>query len=150
MQQNLELQTEALELAMNLEASPIGDSAVGMVQIQSQLANLMIQLQDIKNGKESQEYLWCTKCRTERHTKDNFLTFLNYVRSGAPNPLNGHGIPWCCICQSRGHRDEECLYLQKVVSTPASLLYKFCKSVGHDEKYCRAYQLLKKKLLTPT
>ena len=82
---------------MKLEASPIGNGAAGMVQIQSHLANLMIQLQDIKKGKESQKDLWCTKCRTDGHTKDNCLTFMNYVASGAPNPLNGKGIPWCRI-----------------------------------------------------
>ena len=49
---------EALELAMKLEASPIIDGVVGMVQIQSQLDNLMIQLQDIKKGKECHEDLW--------------------------------------------------------------------------------------------
>ena len=34
MQQKIESQTEALELEMNLEASPIGDGAAGLVQIQ--------------------------------------------------------------------------------------------------------------------
>ena len=132
---------------MKLEASPIGDSATGMVQIQSQLDNLTIYLQDIKKGKEEQEYLWCMKCRTDGHTKDNYLTFMNYVSSSALNPLNGHGLLWCCICQSRGHQDEDYLYLQKVVSTPENLFCKFCKSVGHDEKYSRAYQLLKEKTI---
>ena len=47
MQQNIESQTEALELEMKLEALPNGDGAAGMVQIQSQLDNLMIQIQDI-------------------------------------------------------------------------------------------------------
>ena len=79
------------------------------------------------------------------HTMDNCLTFMNYIVSSAPNPLNGHGIPWCCICQSRGHRDEDFLYLQKFVGTPANLFCKFCKSVGHDEKDCRAHQFLKEK-----
>ena len=83
---------------MKLEALPIGDGVAGMVQIQSKLANLTIQLQDIKKGKEAQEDLWCTKCRMDEHTKDNCLTFMNYITSGAPNPLNGHGIPWCHIC----------------------------------------------------
>ena len=81
----------------------------------------------------------------DEHTKEICLTFMNYIAFGAPNPLNGKGIPWCHICQSRGHRDEECVYLQKVVSTPTRLFCKFCRSVGHDEKYCRAYQLLKEK-----
>ena len=57
---------------MKLEASPIGDGAVGMVQNLSQFANMTIQLQDIKKGKESHEELWCTKCRVNEHTKDNF------------------------------------------------------------------------------
>ena len=145
MQQNIESQMEALELAMKLEASPIGDGAVGMVQIQLQLANLMIQLWYNKKGKESHEYLWCKKCRTDRHTKDNFLTFMNYISSVAQNPLSAHGLPWCHICQTRGHCDEDCLYLQNIVSTPANLFCKFCKSVGHEEKDCKAYQLLKEK-----
>ena len=55
MQQNIESQMEALELEMNLEASTIGDGAAGMVHIQSQLANLTIQLQDINKGKEAYE-----------------------------------------------------------------------------------------------
>ena len=70
---------------------------------------------------------------------------MNDVMSGAANTLNAHGPPWCHICQSRGHCDKECLYLQKFVSTLANLFCKFCKSVGHDEKDCRAYQLLKEK-----
>ena len=97
MQQKIELQTKALELAMKLEASPIANGAVGMVQIQSQLANLTIQLQDIKKGKEAQEDLWCTKYRMDRHTKDNCLTFMNYVSSSVPNPLISHRLPWCRI-----------------------------------------------------
>ena len=105
----------------------------------------MIQLQHIKKGKEAQEYLLCKKCRMDGHAKDNYPTFMNYVTSSAPNPLNGHGLSWCRICQSRGHHDEECLYLKNVVSTPAKVFNKFCKSVGHDEKYCREYQLLKEK-----
>ena len=44
MQQKIATQMEALELAMKLEASPIGDGAAGMIQIQSQLANLTIQV----------------------------------------------------------------------------------------------------------
>ena len=51
MQQKIVMQMEALELVMNLEASPIRDGATGMIQIQSQKANLKIQLQDIKGEK---------------------------------------------------------------------------------------------------
>ena len=44
MQQKIESYTEALELEMKLEASPIKDGVIGMVQIQLQLVNLTIQL----------------------------------------------------------------------------------------------------------
>ena len=53
MQQNIVLQSEALELAINLESSPVGDTGAGMMQIQLQLANLMLQLHDIKKEKIS-------------------------------------------------------------------------------------------------
>ena len=44
MQQKIATQREALEIAMKLEASSIGENGVGMTQIQSQLENLTIQL----------------------------------------------------------------------------------------------------------
>ena len=72
---------------------------------------------------------------------------MNYVVAGAPKPLNNQGIPWCKICHTRGHNSEERLYLQKIGSTPASLYCKFRRSVGHDEKYCRAFQLLQEKMM---
>ena len=51
MQQKIVTQSEALEIAMKLEASPVGENAVGMNQIQVQLENLMLQLQYIKKEK---------------------------------------------------------------------------------------------------
>ena len=42
--QNIESQKEALELAMKLHPSPIVDGVAGMGQIQSQIANLTLQL----------------------------------------------------------------------------------------------------------
>ena len=54
---------------MKLEASPVGENVDGMNQIQEQLENLMLQLQDIKKGKENHEYLWCTRCHVDGHTK---------------------------------------------------------------------------------
>ena len=60
---------------MKLEASPIAENAVGMPQIQAQLMNLMLQLQDIKKGKDHHEEVSCTQCRIDGHTKDKFLDF---------------------------------------------------------------------------
>ena len=61
MQQKVVDQAKALEVAMKLEASPLQEASAGMAQIQSQLANLTLQLQDIKKGKEIREEVWCTK-----------------------------------------------------------------------------------------
>ena len=44
MQQNIVTQTEALEIVMNMEASPVGEMRVGMKHMQSQLVNLTLQL----------------------------------------------------------------------------------------------------------
>ena len=45
---------------MKLEASTVGESAVGMNKIQAQLVNLMLQLQDINKVKEYCNDIWCT------------------------------------------------------------------------------------------
>lgn len=60
-QQKIETQAKALELVMKIEASPIGDTNASMQQIQIQLANLTLQLQDLKKSKEVREEVWCTK-----------------------------------------------------------------------------------------
>ena len=57
---------------MKLEASPIGETAAGMNQIQAQLANLTLQLQDIKKEKEDRKDIWCTRCRADGHTKETY------------------------------------------------------------------------------
>ena len=72
---------------------------------------------------------------------------MNYVALGSPSAINTQGIAWCRICHTRGHKSEEFLYLQNIVSAPASLYCKFCKLVGHDEKKCRAFQLLQGKMV---
>ena len=39
------------------------------------------------------------------------------------------------------------MYLQKIVSAPASLHCKFCKLVGHDEDDYRALRLMQVKMV---
>ena len=46
---------------MKSEASLIVETSSRMAQIQNQLANLTLQLQDMKKGKEVSEEVWCTK-----------------------------------------------------------------------------------------
>ena len=124
---------------MKMEASPISETRVGMNKIQLQLANSTIQLQDIKKGRENREEIWCTQCHGEGHHKDQCPKFSNYLLSGSPNTLNQGGhLPWCRICQMHGHQHEECVYLQKMVSNPTNLYCTFCRSVGHEDKDCRA------------
>ena len=51
MQQRITTQSEALEISMKMEDSPIGENAIRMNHIQMHLVKLMLQLQDIKKGK---------------------------------------------------------------------------------------------------
>lgn len=94
---------------MKMEASPIGETCVGMKQLQSQLANLTIQLDGMRKGNEDREEVWCIKCKAKFHHKDQCPLFNDYLSSGAPNPLNQNTGPWCEICRTRGsHRLEHC------------------------------------------
>ena len=54
---------------MKLEPSPIGENGAKMDQVQSKLATLTIQLQEIAKGKEKHEEFWCVTCRKEGHHK---------------------------------------------------------------------------------
>ena len=60
---------------MKLESSPVGENVIGMNKIQTHLANLTLQWQYIKKGKERCEDLWCTRCSADGHNKDNFLDY---------------------------------------------------------------------------
>ena len=75
MQQNIVTQSEALKITMKLEASLVGETIIGMNQIQAYLANLTLQLQDIKNPKEDHDDILCTQCHADGHTKDTCPTF---------------------------------------------------------------------------
>ena len=126
MQQNIVTQSEDLEATMKLEASPVGENVFGMNQIQEYLANLTLQLQEIKKAKEDRDDIWCTHFHAGGHTNDACLTFQNYLLSGAPNPLIRVGAPWCPIYQVYGHRNENCDYMQKMVSIAERLYYTLC------------------------
>ena len=59
MQQKVANQQEALEIAMKLETAPIGDNS-RIAQIQAQLAEMALELRDMKKGKSINEEVWCT------------------------------------------------------------------------------------------
>ena len=69
MQQKVVDQQEALEIAMKLETAPIEDNS-RIAQIQAQLAEMDLELRDMKKGKSIQEVVWCTRCKTEGHEKE--------------------------------------------------------------------------------
>ena len=83
----------------------------------------------------------------EGHHKDQCLDFRDYIQFDAPNPLSQGGFPWCQIYKTQGHQHEECVYLQKVVSKPTYFLCNFYRSFSHEEKDCRAYDLLQKRTM---
>ena len=95
-------------MAMKLESSPIAETSTGMTQLQTQLANLTLQVHDIKKGKEVQEETWCTKCIGSGHPKDSYPVFVEYLASGQSNSLPQAQGPWCEICRTRGHRSQDC------------------------------------------
>jgi hypothetical protein len=125
---------------MNLEAYSIRDIG-GMVQVQTQLDSLTIQLAEITKRKEKQEQVWCTKCRTEGHHKDECPTFVQYLVTGETNPLPRGGFYE--ICKKWGHHPTKCPLLQKYQSMPRNLFCNLCKSIGHEQKDCHAFDLMR-------
>jgi hypothetical protein len=66
MQQKISSQAKALEIAMKLESSPMGESILGMSHILSQLPSLSLQVEDMikDKGKDKREDIWCVRCRS--------------------------------------------------------------------------------------
>jgi hypothetical protein len=95
MQQKIALKSEALEISMKIESSPMGESSSGMSQILSQLTSLSLQVEDIKKdkGKDKREYIWCVRCISEGHYKEHCPVFHEYLASGAPSPLKQVTLP---------------------------------------------------------
>jgi hypothetical protein len=87
MQQKVTLQSEAPEITMRLEASPVSNSTMGMDQLQKQMVNVTLEQQSLKKEKEVREELWCTRCRTEGHSREHCPCFSEYIASGTPHPL---------------------------------------------------------------
>lgn len=50
---------------------------------------------------------------------------------------------WCAICQiGRKHATENCHLLKKCMQNSQQWFCNFCRSVGHDERTCRSYELM--------
>lgn len=58
-------------------------------------------------------------------------------------------ILWCTSCQIGGkHATDNCHLLQKYTQNSKQLFCNFSRSVGHDERTCRSYELMMDR--TPT
>ena len=79
-------------MVTQLGASSIGESSIGMAQVQTQLAALMIQLSEITKGKEKHEEIWCRTFTMEGHHKNELRIFRNYLEMRDPNPFPNEGI----------------------------------------------------------
>ena len=71
---------------MKLETSPIADNS-GIAQIQAQLAEMSMELHDIKKCKIVREEVWCTRCKKEGHDREHFPAVREYLNTGAPSPF---------------------------------------------------------------
>ena len=97
----------------------------------------------MKKAKAIREEVWCTRCKTEGHDKEQCPTLRNYLNTGAPNPFNPN-VLYCEICRRTGqHRPKDCYLLQRYVQVPKNPYCKFCKSVGHNEDECRSFDLMR-------
>ena len=109
MQQKVADQQEVLEIAMKLETAPIGDN-FRIAQIQVQLAEMALELRDMKKGKSIREEVWCTRCKIEGHDKEQCLALRNYLNTSAPNPFNPN-VLYCEIYRTTGQHRPEDFYL---------------------------------------
>jgi hypothetical protein len=64
-----------------------GETLIGLVQVQSHLANLMMKLQDMAKEKFMHEHVWHTTCRFEGSRIDECPILGNYVVMGALSPF---------------------------------------------------------------
>jgi hypothetical protein len=98
-------QMEVVEIAMHLESMIGGNKmSVELVHVQSQLANLTMQLHDMAKAKVVYEYVWCTLYRAEGHHRKECSMLRIYTVMDAPNAfLNEPQTEWCEICKKLGH-----------------------------------------------
>jgi hypothetical protein len=64
-----------------------GETLIGLVQVQSQLVNLTMQLQDMAKTKVGCENVWCTGCLIEGHHQNECLALGIYTTMDVLNPF---------------------------------------------------------------
>jgi hypothetical protein len=66
------------------------------------------------------------------------------MEAGMKNPLPIGGL-WCEICKKKGNYPDHYLMMQKYQTVPKRSYFKFCKSIGCDEKDCRTMDMMKER-----
>ena len=85
---------------MKLGAMPKEDTLGGVQQIQEKIGALHIEIQNLRKewGKGASADLWCIRCQTSRHTKDQCPLLVDYMQEGSPSLLrlgsSGSAL-WC-------------------------------------------------------
>ena len=66
-----------------------------MSQILSQLTSLSLWVEDMKKdkGKYKRQEIWCIRCKSEGHDKENYPLFHEYLASRALIPLKQVTLP---------------------------------------------------------
>ena len=139
MQQKIVSQSEALELAMKLETSPIGETGAriiinSVVVIRYNVENTRYQYRKINSG-GSLVYRM-QNWRPPYQFMSIFLEF-SCIRSNKYHKFTRNAM----VLNFLDERSltKGMLYLQNIVGAPAILYCKFYKYIGHDDKYCWEY-----------
>ena len=85
---------------MKLETAHVADKS-GIAQIQAQLAEMSLELCNMKKGKAIREEVWFMRCKEEGHDKEQCPALRNYLNTGAPSPFKKN-VLYCETCRTTG------------------------------------------------
>ncbi len=101
-----------------------------------------LELRDMRKGKVFHEEVWCTRCKTEGHDKEQCPALRNYLNTGAPSPFNNNVLYYEIYRKTGQHRPRDFYFLQRYVQVAKNFYCKFCKSMGHNEELCCSFNLI--------
>jgi hypothetical protein len=120
-----------------------GETWPGLVQVQSQVTNITMQLQHMAKAKVVWEHVWCTMCHIEGHHRNECPTLGSYMTMDTPNRFPTRlQIEWCEICRQWGNIPPRCPTLKRYQKTTHAPFCEFCKSMGHDVNNYWSIQLM--------
>jgi alpha-acetolactate decarboxylase len=69
---------------------------------------------------------------------------VQYMAARMPNSLPTGGL-WCEVYKKPSHGPYHCSMMQKYQTVPKSSYCNFCKSMGHEDKYCITMELMRER-----